>query len=897
MSGAETFDWGPVLCGRVTPDGRVLAGTPALAALFDVPVAALPGRRLVELAEAGGGFPRLARVLGTLGPDRPSAACMEPWHVEGRLRREIAFSLTYSEAPGGEPTVQVVGVALESGTPADSRVLAAFVENSNDFIGIADPDGRPTWLNPAGRRLVGFEPDFPVSETQIPEYYAEAERPRVLDTILPAMLRDGRWKGETVFRNFATGESIPVSDEHFTITDHDTGEVLGFGTITRDISELRRAREAAESANRQLRTANEEIGRLLEKAQELDRAKSRFFSNVSHEFRTPLTLILGPVEDLLAAPGLPDAAKQALERVHRNALRLLRLVNDLLDLSRLEAGRMVARLEPTDLGRFTAEVASAFESAFADAGLAFEVDCPPSPRPVPVDRDKWEKVVLNLLSNALKFTLTGRVRIALAEEADGLRLSVSDTGVGIPEGEREQVFERFYRAQGPAARSHEGTGIGLALCREFVLLHGGTITALGAPGGGTEIRVRLPVRRTAEPSTEALAHAARAGDAAAAACLLPVVSAVDEMPVPPTDPTAPVVLVVDDSADMRAHLSDLLAPLYQVRTAPDGGTALEICRTFRPDLVLCDVMMPGLDGWAVTRALRADERTRTLPVILLSARAGPEAATAGLEQGADDYIAKPFTRAELLARVRSHIVMARARNELLEELHRANRELETFGACASHDLRAPVRRTRGFAELLIRRYGEALGPDGRKQVEFILQAADDMTLLIDDVLALSRATNAPLARRPVDVGALARRLVGHLRAEQPARVVTVEIAPDLSVGADPGLLTLLLDNLLRNAWKFTAPRGEDARIEIGATQLDGRPAIFVSDNGVGFDPALAPRLFNPFERLHARSDFEGTGLGLATVRRIAARHGGVVTGTGAPDGGARFVFALDPPTD
>ena len=239
--------------------------------------------------------------------------------------------------------------------------------------------------------------------------------------------------------------------------------------------------------------AYDEERRRAEALAEIDRAKTTFFSNVSHEFRTPLTLLLGPLEELLADPGLSPEARTRLELAHRNSLRLLKLVNSLLDFSRLEAGKVRAFYEPVNLSAYTADLASTFRSAMERAGLEFEVDCPPLPQPVYVDREMWEKVVLNLLSNAFKFTLSGRVTLRLRSADDGSALlQVEDTGVGVPAHEIPRLFDRFHRVEGTHGRTHEGSGIGLALVQELVRLHGGSIEVRSEVNAGTTFSVRLP---------------------------------------------------------------------------------------------------------------------------------------------------------------------------------------------------------------------------------------------------------------------------------------------------------------------------------------------------------------------------------------------------------------------
>ncbi|MFF9204949.1 SpoIIE family protein phosphatase [Streptomyces sp. NPDC014986] len=421
--------------------------------------------------------------------------------------------------------------------------------------------------------------------------------------------------------------------------------------------------------------------RRAEELAELDRAKTTFFSNISHEFRTPLTLIMGPVEELRAqfAGGDPRVLEE-LEAVHRNAVRLGKLVNSLLDFSRIEAGRMQARYEPVDLSAVTAELASVFRSAVDRAGLGFEVDCAPLGGPVHIDRSMWEKVVLNLLSNALKFTFEGSVRVSVRAADGHAVVTVADTGIGVSAEDMPRLFERFHRIGTARSRSNEGSGIGLAMVKELVGLHGGTITAHSTVGQGTSFTVRLPFGSGHLPA-DALAPAAP-GAAVSATAEPYVLEALRWLPSDPYAADGPVVptsdgaaaytsgpvvparvLIADDNADMREYLTRILRGAgYRVEAVTDGHEALEAVRSDPPDLVISDVMMPRLDGLSLVRELRADARTAAVPVLLLSARAGQEASIEGLQAGADDYLVKPFAAAELLARVRASVELSRLRN-------------------------------------------------------------------------------------------------------------------------------------------------------------------------------------------------------------------------------------------
>ncbi|MEO6194801.1 MAG: ATP-binding protein [Thermoanaerobaculia bacterium] len=402
----------------------------------------------------------------------------------------------------------------------------------------------------------------------------------------------------------------------------------------------------------------------VEALAEIDRAKTAFFSNVSHEFRTPLTLILGPARDALArAETLPAADAERWDLVHRNGLRLLKLVNTLLDFSRIESGRIQASYEPADLAALTRDLASAFRSAIEHAGLRFELDVEMLDEPVFVDRDMWEKIVLNLLSNALKFTFEGEIGIALHRRGGYAVLTVRDTGTGIPSDQIPRLFDRFHRVPGARARTHEGTGIGLALVQELVRLHGGTVTVESAVDRGTAFTVTLPFGASHLPQDHV---AAPSGSATAGAA--PFVREALRWSPPaaeraPGERGAARILLADDNADMRDYVTRLLEDHWTVEVAADGEAALARARAAPPDLILSDIMMPGLDGYQLLQALRADELTRGIPVIFLSARAGDEARIEGLSAGADDYLVKPFSARELLARVGTRLEIARLRSE------------------------------------------------------------------------------------------------------------------------------------------------------------------------------------------------------------------------------------------
>lgn len=447
--------------------------------------------------------------------------------------------------------------------------------------------------------------------------------------------------------------------------------------------------------------AYEEERKRAEALAEIDRAKTVFFSNVSHEFRTPLALMLGPLEDTLTQSGnLSAADRERLETAHRNSVRLLKLVNTLLDFSRIEAGRIEASYEPTDLAALTAELASVFRSAVERAGMRLAIDCPPLAEPLYVDRQMWEKIVLNLLSNAFKFTFEGEIGVSLRQAEGFVELTVRDTGIGIPAEELPCLFERFHRVKGAQGRSYEGSGIGLALVRELAKLHGGIVRVESELDRGSRFMVSLPCGKAHLPAdrieaSRSLASTGLGSDAyveevlhwwhdsridkhAALVCEELTAESMTE-PKQAAVASTQHILLADDNADMCEYVSRLLTQHgYVVAAVADGQAALSAARGRRPDLVLADIMMPILDGFGLLSNLRADPELRDVPVIFLSARAGEDARIEGMQAGADDYLVKPFSARELLARVESHLKMARFRRDAGEALRYRTEQFEAL---------------------------------------------------------------------------------------------------------------------------------------------------------------------------------------------------------------------------
>jgi signal transduction histidine kinase len=705
---------------------------------------------------------------------------------------------------------------------------------------------------------------------------------------------------------------LPLSRD---ATDHYGFLVLGLSpwrTVSeRYLSFLTLLAAQLTSALSKARSAEEERER-REAMAELDRAKTLFFSNVSHELRTPLTLMLGPTTDALLAPER-RLEGPSLEAVHRNALRLQRLVGTLLDFARIESGRAKAAFELVELSTLTADLASAFESAMEGAGLVYEVRCERLPRPVYVDPDMWEKILLNLISNALKFTFEGRIRVSLASRDDQVVLTVEDTGTGIPADQLPHVFDRFHRVQGARARTVEGSGIGLALVHELVRIHGGSVAVKSTLEVGTTFTVTMPMRETPEVPEARFAQTTvpRIKEVAAPFVeealrwlpnAIPWSSSASITPAPAaTGPneTRSVgrVLVVDDNADMRDYLVRVIAPHWEVETAADGEIALAAARSRRPDVILTDAMMPNLDGFGLVARLRQIEDTADIPVIMLSARAGEESRIEGLQAGADDYLIKPFSARELLARVRVHLTLAQLRRGLLERAVEARRAAEDttrakdeFLAMLGHELRNPLSPIVTATRLLKLR-----GVDG-KEIQIIDRQLRQLVRLVNDLLDVSRITRGKIDLREervtlADVVTRAIETTSPL-LEQRRHPLAVSVPDTLVVSADPGRLAQVFGNLLTNAAKYSDPGTE---IRVRAQALGNRVEIRIQDRGIGIRPDLLDRVFDLFVQQPQSLDRAagGLGLGLAIVQNLVKAHGGSVRAESAGVGtGSEFIVDL-----
>ena len=636
----------------------------------------------------------------------------------------------------------------------------------------------------------------------------------------------------------------------------------------------------------------ESLEGLYEKTRELDHLKTDFFANVSQEFRTALKLILALVE-YARAQGDGTLEGQDLRAVQFNSLRLLKLANSLVDLARIEGGRIELALEPTNLSGLTEQLVESFRPMIEKGGLELILDCPPLPDAVYVDRAIWEQIVVNLVSNALKFTFEGSIAVSMECHSGNAVVLFRDTGTGIPANELPRIFERYHRIPGARSRTYEGAGIGLALVHELVRQHGGTIDAWSEVGRGTTFRVSLPMGWRSIADSEAAHHDTPVSTE--------VIASMERLK------ARKHVLIVDDNPNTRGYLSGLLSPHFRVTVAEDGSAALAAVRMDRPDLIVSDVIMPVIDGFTLVRNLRKNSETAAIPIILHSAGGGEDDCVTGIEAGADDYIAKSVTPQELLARVKTQLELsqvqratadaarelAESRTALLKEPevwareHNTEHKLSRYPA--TPEVREPQPYIAGLIEMIETLFEVSLDASDKRYLSRL--GAADMDTLIDNLLTFSRLSRTEMRNVPINLGVITEEVIEQLHGREAGATAQWTLGELPCIPGDAAMMRLALFHLISNALKFSSPR-PNRKINVGA-ELDGNNILLhVRDNGVGFNMDHAGRLFGIFQKLHSHEEFEGAGIGLAIVRRIIEKHGGRTWATGVGGEGATFYCSL-----
>ncbi len=661
-----------------------------------------------------------------------------------------------------------------------------------------------------------------------------------------------------------------------------------------------------------IETAYQELGRVFEKTKELDELKIQFFANVSHELRTPLALILGPAEKIRAASNLTDEQRRNLEIVSRNASVLLKHVNDLLDVAKLEAGKMEPQYADCDVARLVRLTSGNFDGLAAERNIVFTVEAP-SKLGVQIDPNMMQRILLNLLSNAFKFVpVDGQIKVTLQKKNSHFTLSVWNSGPGISVDKREIIFERFRQIEGGATRGIGGTGLGLSIVKEFVELHRGVVKVSDSPVGGTVFTVELPMQAPAGVHVlpQESVGSSEANQQAVAA-LKEVTKQVET--VISKEAVRGTVLVIEDNPDMNRFVVETLSPHYRVLTAFNGKEGLEKTAKEKPDLVLSDVMMPIMSGDQMIVEMRKNPELENIPVILLTAKADDDLRIRMLRGGVQDYVIKPFSSDEVLARVQNLVTMKRAREVLQSELTSQIRDLEAlarevslrrkelqrttdelrmakeqaerasqvktnFLGMVTHEVRTPMTSLKLQLQMLKR--GGHLNPKQVELVDRIETSAGRSLTLTESILNFARIQSGKIVPSPtmVDLPRLVQDVVDFFQPQASEKKLhlrllpTVERLPELR--SDPMLIDVVVRNLISNAIKYT----EAGSILISITHDGVSHHVSVEDTGAGIAPEHQSTIFEPFEQLTLLKTKHkpGFGLGLSIAKSSIEALGGKI---------------------
>ncbi len=757
------------------------------------------------------------------------------------------------------------------------------VENTSDLLWETDEQGYFNYCSPnvlsifgyTAAEMIGRRPtDFmPAADAErigaLINRFAAERRPFYLLTHR-IVRKDGRL-------GFLECSGTPVLDSQ--------GRLKGYRGVDRDISERKHVEELLAQRMKELRATNQ---RMLE----TERLKDAFFANVSHELRTPLTLILAPLESLLSGHygELARAQTRVLSTMHNNAVRLLQMLTGLLDFARLEANKVEINPEPLCIVKLTHYILEDFRPLMEQKKLDIQFQAHPPQISVRLDRYLYERIAFNLLSNAVKYTPPGgRIGVSLRWEQDRLRLSVQDTGIGIHPDEVKHLFEKFRQFHVSSTRRFEGTGLGLALVKEFAALLGGSVDVHSEFGKGSTFVVEL-----AAPRAEAPAEDFAPGERKAIELYQQGIVGPTELDDRRLD--LPKVLIAEDNAELTAFVTTLLNGFCRIKAAKDGSSALEIARAWLPDVLLSDVMMPNKSGLELCKELKSDPRTADILVVMLTAMTNRQALLEGWEAGADEYLFKPFHPQELVTRVRSLLRASYDRRMAKEtEILKAKERYQMdFVANVSHEFRTPIAAISGFAETLLRG-----GLDDRRRrldfVKTIARHAKRLSLLVEDLLSISALEvdkKRQLRPKPVLLATFLREVTSSLRPLTRGKQVILrsKVEPGLRLLAQKHQLYRIFQNLIENAIKFS-PKGAVILIEAHAEKENA--LISVRDHGIGIPQEELPLVFDRFHRAHPDfSQVRGTGLGLSIVKQIVEGHGGTIWVESAEGKGSTFHFTL-----
>ena len=814
------------------------------------------------------------------------------------------------------------GGALRGG-PAE-----ILLDSMYQFVGLLDPDGVLLAANRASMAAAGTrELDVigrPFWETPWWSGLPEAQS-RLREAVRRAA--GGAFVRYEVEHRGHGGAGLLTADFSVKPVRDGAGRVVYLVAEGRDISDRVRAEAEIAGKARDLEALNARLARAQEE-------KTNFFANVSHELRTPLALVLGTLDRVLAGEDDGARVRDALETARRNAHLLLARVNDLLEITRVEAGRLELHRAPADMSELVRSTASLFDGVAREHAIRFEV-VTPGPILLTMDAGKVQRVLVNLLANAFKFTPPGgTVRCALRTDDGRAILTVADSGPGVPASQRQRIFERFVQGDGGTARRHAGTGLGLAIARELVALHGGSIRAEDATGGGAQFTVELPAdAQDAAEEPPGSTDRTSALDVADDPRLV-----IESLHAPPQPREREgngsvgqsLVLVVEDNPEMRRFIADALARRFRVATAADGEAALASAVRLRPDLILTDVMMPGLSGDDLVRRVRAIDALKDVPIVALTARADDALRIRMIEEGALDYLTKPFSARELVARVSNLVALRRVQfalqqhlqsrtqdvDQLTAEMVLRNRELEAavetarieqdraerasraksdFLGLVSHELLTPISTARLTCELLKREARTLLSDRQSALLERVLAALERLAIAVRSLLQHVRIESGRLDLRSkaVDVRALAAEVLEEVRPVAERKRLELCLVADPAaqlLETDDRLLHLVLANLVSNAVKFT----ESGAVRIVLSREGDRHRIAVEDSGPGIVAEDRARIFEPFHPGESldHKHLPGIGLGLALARQMTEVLGGTLALEPHDRPGSTFVVTL-----